>query len=249
MDELNNLQKAVFKFLPQNAPETVLQSVVRSINLIARTIGYLKNVAFAVLFGFSYQTDGLFIALSLLGIFLIFADVFDSLGVPQLVKARMQSEQEFKNLAGLLFTFTLALGLLVLAIVPIDLVLRIPAGFSSQAPGATKSSYVLLIPYLFSKFTFHHFGLRSQRRFTYYFVGELVISIANLILLVLGYYLVKDFRVIPASISLAHMLGALYMLYVGRESIHLRLYADEVDAEEMKKYCADYFVNVRMGRI
>ncbi|MDW7973586.1 MAG: hypothetical protein RMI01_10390 [Thermodesulfovibrio sp.] len=42
---MNNLQKAVFKFLPQNAPETVLQSVVRSINLIARTIGYLKNVA------------------------------------------------------------------------------------------------------------------------------------------------------------------------------------------------------------
>ncbi|MCS7214412.1 MAG: hypothetical protein NZ927_09395, partial [Candidatus Calescibacterium sp.] len=67
MDELNNLQKAVFKFLPQNAPETVLQGLVRSINLIARTIGYLKNVAFAVLFGFSYQTDGLFIALSLLG--------------------------------------------------------------------------------------------------------------------------------------------------------------------------------------
>ncbi|MCX7948439.1 MAG: murein biosynthesis integral membrane protein MurJ, partial [candidate division WOR-3 bacterium] len=196
--------------------------------LIARTIGYLRNVAVAVLFGLSYQTDGLLMALPLLGIFLIFVNVFDSLGVPQLVKARMQSEKEFKNLAGLLFTFTLALGLLlsVLAIVLIDLVLIIPAGFGSQALESTKSPYVLLIPYLFSNFIFHHFGavLRSQRRFTHYFLGELVISIANFVSLVLGYYLVKDFRVIPASISLAHMLGALYMLYVGREFVHLRFY-------------------------
>lgn len=235
------LKKTAVKFLllPRNAQETVLQGVVRSsfINLIARTIGYFRNVAVAVFFGFSYQTDGFFMAMSLLGIFLIFVDVFDSMGVPQLVKARMQSEEKFKKLAGLLFTFTLVAGLLlsVLATVLIDLILKIPAGFSPQAIEATKLSYVLLIPSLFFSFIFHHFGaiLRSQRRFTQYFLGELIISVANFVSVVLGYYLVKDFKVLSISVSVAHMAGALYMLYAGRGFIHIKFYVDETSKRVM----------------
>ncbi|MEM4869969.1 MAG: hypothetical protein QW081_06250, partial [Desulfurococcaceae archaeon] len=72
--------------------ERVLEAVVKSslINLLARGFGYFRSVAIAVLLGFSYQTDAFFMALSLIGIFLIFVDVFDSVGVPELVKARMK---------------------------------------------------------------------------------------------------------------------------------------------------------------
>ncbi|MCX7873146.1 MAG: murein biosynthesis integral membrane protein MurJ, partial [Caldimicrobium sp.] len=214
-------------------PETVLQGVVRSsiINILARGIGYLRNVAIAVLLGFSYQTDGFFMALALVGIFLIFADVFDSIGVPQLVKARMQSEEEFKKLAGLLFTFTLLLSVSMsfLALLLMELVLQIPAGFSPQAKEATRISYLLLIPYIFSSFIFYHFGavLRSQRRFTHYFIGEFFISLANFMVVLVGLFLTKDYKTLPVSLSIAYVVGCMYMLYVGREYLHLKFYLDE----------------------
>jgi Uncharacterized membrane protein, putative virulence factor, COG0728 len=82
-------------------PESIRHAIIKTstINLLARGFGYLKHLAIAILLGFSYQTDAFFMALSLLGIFLIFVDVFDSIGVPQLVFARMKSEEEFKKLA------------------------------------------------------------------------------------------------------------------------------------------------------
>ncbi|MEN2994006.1 MAG: lipid II flippase MurJ [Thermodesulfovibrio sp.] len=216
-----------------NNPETVLEGAIRSsiINVFARGIGYLRNVAIAVILGFNYQTDGFFMALALVGIFLIFADVFDSIGVPQLVKARMKSEEEFKKLAGLLFSFTLLLSLSMslLALVLMELILKIPAGFSTQAIEATKTSYILLIPYIFSSFIFHHFGavLRSQRRFTQYFIGEFFISVANFIAVLMGLLFTKDYRTLSVSLSIAYIVGCIYMLYVGREYIHLKFYLEE----------------------
>ncbi len=68
---------------------------------------YLKHLSIAYLLSFSFQTGAIFMAVSLLGIFLIFVDIFDSIGVPNLVKARLESEEEFYRLSGLLFTFTL----------------------------------------------------------------------------------------------------------------------------------------------
>ncbi|MCS7206277.1 MAG: hypothetical protein NZ853_11335 [Leptospiraceae bacterium] len=93
--------------------ETVLQGAIRSsiLNVIVKGFGYFRNVAIAILLGFNYQTDGFFMGLSLLGLFLIFADVFDFIGVPQLVRAREEGPDEFKKLSGLLFYFTLLLSI------------------------------------------------------------------------------------------------------------------------------------------
>ena len=187
--------------------EKVLEAVVKSsfINLIARGFGYFRSVAIAVLLGFSYQTDAFFMALSLIGIFLIFVDVFDSVGVPELVKARMKSEEEFKKIAGLLFTFTftISIAITLLALLLMPFVLKIPAGFSEKALQATEVSYLILLPYLFFNFYFHHFGavLRSQRRFTAYFVGELVASFFAFIFTLLGLFLYKDYKILPIGLS------------------------------------------------
>ena len=92
--------------------ESIKEALLKTsfINLLARILGYLKQVSIAILLGFSYQTDAFFMALSLIGVFLIFVDVFDSLGVPNLVFAKEKAEEEFKRLAGLLLTFTTILA-------------------------------------------------------------------------------------------------------------------------------------------
>ncbi|QER41945.1 murein biosynthesis integral membrane protein MurJ [Thermodesulfobacterium sp. TA1] len=220
-------------FVLNTKPESIRYALIRSsfLNLFARFAGYLKHLAIAILLGFSYQTDAVFMALSLLGIFLIFADVFDSIGVPNLVEARLQGEEAFKKLSALLLTFTLILAsfLSLLSIVLFPLIKQIPIGFSKEAKDYLEVSYFFLLPYLFLNFIFHHFGaiLRSLRRFTEYFLGELIFSVSSFILTALGLYFFRDFRVIPISFSISQGLATLFLVSRAREFIHLKFYVDE----------------------
>jgi len=221
----------IFNFNAQ--PEAIRHALIRSsfLNLLARGAGYLKHLAIAILLGFSYKTDAVFMALSLLGIFLLFADVFDSIGVPNLVSARLNGEEDFKNLSALLLTFTLILSfsILVLSIVLYPVLKHIPVGFNKEAKDCLSVSYFLLLPYLFLNFIFHHFGavLRSLRRFTEYFVGELIFSISSFIFTALGLYFFRDFRVIPISFSISQVLATLFLLLRAKEFFHLKFYLDE----------------------
>lgn len=222
--------------------ERVIDAVLRSsfLNLIARGFGYLRSVAVAVLLGFSIKTDAFFMAISLIGIFLIFADVFDSIGVPNLVIAKAKNQEEFKKLSGLLFSFTLMLTLLIgfLAIVFYPIVLKIPIGFNKEAISYTKIAYFLLIPYLLLNFIFHHFGaiLRSVRRFTHYFVGEFIFSFSNFLFTVIGLLIFKSWIVLPISSSLSQVLSTIYMLVVGKEFIYIKFYVDETTKKILKHF-------------
>ncbi|MGC8979166.1 lipid II flippase MurJ [Caldisericum sp.] len=220
-------------FIFSNKAETVKEALVKSsvINIIAKGFGYFKNLSIAYLLGFSYQTDAIFMALSLLGIFLIFADVFDSIGIPNLVKARMENEKEFYKLSGLLFTFTITLSLAIslIAFISYPIIKHIPFGFKEETLKFLKDAYFLLIPYLVFYFLFHHFGavLRSIRRFTQFFIGEFVFSFFCFLFITIGLIYWKDYRVIPISISLSQFLAAIYMLIVSKKFIHLKLYYDK----------------------
>jgi putative peptidoglycan lipid II flippase len=225
------LLKNLFNF--SSKPEAIRYALIRSsfLNLLARGFGYLKHLSIAILLGFSSQTDAVFMSLSLLGVFLIFADVFDSIGVPNLVSARLKGEEEFKSLAGLLFSFTLILALvmLVLSILLYPLLKYIPIGFTIEATNYLTTSYFLFLPYLFFNFIFHHFGavLRSLRRFTDYFVGEFIFSFFSFVLIAIGLYLFRDFKVIPLSFSISQILATLYLLMRGKDFLHLKFYIND----------------------
>ena len=220
-------------FTLSSKPEAIRYALIRSsfLNLLARFAGYLKHLSIAILLGFSYQTDAVFMSLSLLGIFLIFADVFDSIGVPNLVTARLKGEEEFKKLSTLLLTFTLILAsfILVLSILLYPFLKYIPVGFSKEAKDYLGVSYFLLLPYLFFSFIFHHFGavLRSLRRFTEYFLGELIFSASSSILIALNLYFFRDFRVIPISLSIGQGFATFFLLLRGREFLHFKFFVDE----------------------
>lgn len=228
-----SFKKILLTFLFPKGQESIRHALIRSsaLNLLARALGYFRQIAIAVLLGFSLKTDAFFMALSLMGIFLIFVDVFDSIGVPNLVRARLKNPEEFKKLAGLLFSFTLILGLsaLFFSLLFMPLILKIPRGFTPEALHYTQIAYLLLIPYMFFSFFFHHFGavLRSERRFTAYFVGEFIFSLFTFSFTLFGLLLTSDWRVLPLSLSFAQGVATLYMLYVGKEFLHLRFYFDE----------------------
>ncbi|MGB9668044.1 MAG: lipid II flippase MurJ [Thermosulfidibacteraceae bacterium] len=229
---MRNIKSLLGSFL-SNEEESVKQALIKTsfINIVARGFGYFKNLSIAYLLGFSFQTDAVFMALSLYGFFLIFVDVFDSIGVPNLVTAKMESEEKFERISGLLFTFTVILSILVvfLAIVSYPVVKLIPFGFKERTLEYLKYSYFSLVPYLFFNFIFHHVGavLRSIRRFTQYFVGEFIFSFLSFLFVTVGLLLWRSYLVIPISMSVAQVFATFYMLFVGRRFIHFGLYYDE----------------------
>lgn len=240
MNLTEQLKKLVF--LDFHRSETVFEAVLKTsfLNLLARSFGYLKNVAIAVLLGFSAKTDGVFMALSLIGIFLIFVDVFDSIGVPNLVNARLESEKKFKQLSGFLLTLTtfLALTILIISLLLFPLIIKVPFGFSEKAINYTKIAYFLFIPYLFLNFFSHHFGaiLRSLRLFSSYFLGEFLFSLFSFIFIGTGLYLFRDYKVIPVGYFFSQLIATFYLLYLARKHIFFNFYKDETTTQILKHF-------------
>jgi putative peptidoglycan lipid II flippase len=222
--------------------ETVLQAILKSsfLNLLARGFGYLKQVTIAVLIGFSLDTDAFFLALGLLGLFLTFTDVFDSLGVPNLVKARQKSSEEFQKLAGILLTFTTLLAIIVtsLAILLSPVIINIAFGYNEYEKQLLKEYFLLLIPYLFFSFFFHHFGAvhRSLRHFTVYFLGEFLFSFFSFIFTAIGLFFTKNPKVLPIALSLAQFVATVYIFLVSRKFWEMHFFLDKTVKKMLKQF-------------
>lgn len=230
--------------------EKVLDAILRSsaINIIARCFGYIKNVAIAVLIGCNAQTDAFFMAFALIGLFLIFADVFDSIGVPNLVRAREESRERFLEISGLLLTFTaiLAVFLIAISIFSYPLISKIAIGFTGDKKGYLALYFYLLLPYLFFNFFFHHFGaiLRSERLFTPYFIGELIFSMFTCIFLVIGLLIYKNPATLPVSFSMAQIIATGYMIFVGRKHLRVAFFMDNTSKEILRQF---FYLTVLYG--
>ena len=230
------------KNLVKPSKETVLQAVLKSsfLNILARGFGYLKQVSIAVSIGFSLDTDAFFLALGLLGLFLTFTDVFDSLGVPNLVRARQRSFEEFQNLAGVLLTFTTALAVIVtfLAFILSPIVIKIAFGYSESERELLNEYFLFLLPYLFFSFFFHHFGAihRSLRHFTVYFFGELLFSFLTCLFTTLGLLFTKNPKVLPIALDISQFIATGYMILVSRPYWEIKFYIDRTVKSMLKQF-------------
>ncbi len=237
--QVEKLQKRNYITLKQ---EKVLDAILRSsiINTVARGFGYIKNIAIAILIGFNAQTDAFFMALTLIGLFLTFTDVFDSIGVPNLVRAREENRERFFEISGLLLTFTIILSvvLILISIFSYPLISKITVGFTEDKKGYLALYFYLLLPHLFLSFFFHHFGaiLRSERLFTPFFIGELIFSVVSCILVVTGLLIYKNPVVFPASFSIAQFIATGYMVFVGRRHLHTAFFIDNTSKEILRQF-------------
>ena len=226
-DRRISLRDRIKHFLEKK--ESVKEAVVKSsgINFLSRFINYLRYLAVAVFIGFSQKTDAFFVAASLLGMFMIFVDVFDSVGIPNLVKAKQRSEKEFQDIAANLFAITLILAAVVTAasLLASPFIAKIAFGFSVHRQKYVQLYFLLLVPELFSAFLFHHFGaiLRSERKFTIFFVGQLVFSIVCTLTLFITLPIFHAVWMIPAALSLAQIIAAVFIAIYARKFFHFKL--------------------------
>ncbi len=215
--------KGLFYFFSRQ--ERVREAVIKGslLNGLARGLGYLRLFAMATLLGFSLETDLFFLAQSLGGIFLIFAQIFDSVGVPDLVYERKRGEKFFRELVALLSGFTLLSAILVCALCLLLLYFlpKVPFLYRKHPEALLQLRYYfgLLIPYLFASFWFYHFGaiLRAKRLFTLYNFGFFLYTFFMVLLTVVGLYLWRTALVLPVALSLAQILATLYLAFMARD--------------------------------
>jgi putative peptidoglycan lipid II flippase len=220
----------------EKPPQTAIQGLTfaAALNLSSKTLLYLRQMAIAAVFGLSAWLDAFFVATSFISIFItVFGDIFDSAGIPSLVKVREKvGERAFRSLTGSIFSLALllGLGLTVLMVLCFPLARHLVPGFPVESAGFLMENLYCLVPYALVFLPYHAIGsfFRSRRGFHVYYVVELVVQ-AVALLSVLAF--ASHPRIVPLSLSAGYVLGFLVFLFLGKESFRYRgtLRGGEVD--------------------
>jgi putative peptidoglycan lipid II flippase len=207
-------------------PQTAIRGVfsVALINLLARLIGYGRHIVITAFIGLSVLLDTYYIAATILSlVVLAFGDVFDSLGIPRLVKTlQEEGEEEFRSFAGTILVFASLLSLvlvaLLFAIAP--WATWIAPGFSPDKKGLVLKNLVLLAPMALLYLPYHALGsiLRARRRFKDFYIGDLIIATTGVAVLYAG----RRFPyVVPLSYSAGYAAVFVYVAAISARELRL----------------------------
>lgn len=188
-----------------------------SINVASRIFGYLRTFSIAILLGFSLDTDAVFLALSIIGLFILFSESFDTVGVSKLVRLFEQDKEKFKIFVTNLFTLIILLSIInvffVIILVSILPYVRfIPKEISMYEP--FKLSMFIFSLYSALNFIFTFFGslTRIRKHFVLYFFAEFVFYFFNFVLTTLGLMYIKSYVIIPISFLISLFLATLILM-------------------------------------
>lgn len=196
------------------------------INFLARIIAYGKHIVITAYMGLSAQLDAFYMATSVLGlVIIVFGDVFDSLGIPRLVKTLQEDgEEEFRKLAGsiLMFGFLLSICLNIILLLIAPWTPCIAPGFAPEKKDFLLMNLFFLAPMAILYLPYHAMGsfLRAKRRFQAFYVGEILIAMVTLGIV----FVWHDFPyIIPVSFSIAYVAVFAYILIVGMREFRFTL--------------------------
>lgn len=200
------------KFREQTALEGVLTAAV--LNLGSRFLMFLRHVVITAYIGLSSGLDAFYIAMSILGIFVVvMADIFDSLGIPYLVRGWTgEGKPGFDRVAASVFRLSVRLSIVLSALMLLcsPFSPSIAAGFT-EAGRATVFRYLfLLLPMAVFYLPYHALGslFRARRRFQAFYLAEFLVSAACLLVIAAS---PGNPDAIPAAWSASYVIGFLFL--------------------------------------
>ena len=214
-------------------PEAIKKALftTSALHFIGKAGGYLKNFAIAAFLGFSYKTDAFFFAVGIIGIFSIFSNAFDSVGIPYLVKAKQKGIESFQKVTGQLLGIDIVVALLVslLTFLTIPLIVNAGWGFSAETRQMFSQIMWILFPTVGLSFLSHHFSavLRAQRLFTIQTIGELINSFTQFVITAGGLFFWRNPLVLAYAILIAQILNIIWQLPFVRGHLHVNFHRDE----------------------
>ncbi len=217
-------------------PQTAVQGVAiaSAVNVAGRVLTLLRQVLITAYFGLSARLDAFFVAASFVAIFInTFGDIFDSAGIPSLVKTRERDgEESFRALTGSVFTLAVLVGsgMSLMMLVCLPLAPLLVPGFPQASKEFIRGNVLLLLPYALAYLPYHAIGsfFRSVRGFHLYYLVEFAVQLAALAAVFAFGYTVL---VVPVSLSAAYVLGILAFVLWGRSRFRFRgrLSGGEID--------------------
>ncbi|MHB8762931.1 MAG: lipid II flippase MurJ [Deferrisomatales bacterium] len=206
---------------------TALQGVAfgTSLNFFCRILNLGRQVLITAYFGLSTGLDSFFAAASIVSILVTsLGDIFDSAGVPALVRVRQhKGRHAFRELTGSVFWFALRLGgaatLLTFLVAPFAHFLF--PGLPTEAKLAVRHHVLLLGLYSATYLPYHCLGsfFRSVRHYHLYYVAECVVMGVALLVVIVGQ---SSVYTVPLSLSAGYLAGLLFLLMRGWRDFDFR---------------------------
>jgi len=194
-------------------------------NSLSKIAIYSRHVVITAYIGLSIGLDAFYIAVAVVSVFInTFGDIFDSVGIPFLLRVREGGGEVYRRLEGILFSWTIKLGagLTALMILSLPLVYLLVPGFPAGSRGLIRTNLFALVPYALVYLPYHCLGSfqRARRNFRSFFMVEFLVA-----LIALGVILAmpRTEIAVPISVSVGYCGGALALWFIERR--HIRFVA------------------------
>lgn len=194
------------------------------LNVFSKIFSFLRVIIIAIFLGYSSQTDLFYLAIAILGIFLLFGNVFDTLGIPLLTKhiGSLEKYYHFLFFVSFCLAVILSVGNYILA----PFLVEIVWGIDDENKYILMNILKLLSPYIFFSFMFHHFGtlFRFNSQYQFFYFGLLISSMLYTIMVFIFYYLIGSTNIywLPISMSIGMSIAALAGVYYGKKYFGLK---------------------------
>lgn len=204
--------------------QTVIGGVfsVFSINVVTRIVSYLRHILITFFIGLTGGLDAFFAALTVAGIVVfILGDVFDSVGVPRMVRGRSEKgEGEFREVASDVVKVSVAMSVAgtALLVVVSPLARWVVPGFSESQKGDVLRYLLLLVPMCIVYLPYHAMGavLRASRRFSVFYVAELITGMGTIVVLLIWH---DSVDAVAFSWSAGYLFGLIYLIFAVRRHL------------------------------
>lgn len=197
-------------------------------------------MAIAIFLGFSYQTDSFFFAASLITIVAIGAGALDSVGLPNLIKAKRKSKKAFNTLSAQLLCFVTAMTIIsvILAVLLAPFSGYFAWGFSATAKQQTVFLFTLLLPYLGMFYFNQHFAavLRAQRLFTIQATSDFLSSLVQMLVIGFGTYFYRSILCLPLAMLLGILVALIFQIVFIREHLRFSWMSKDIFKKIFKQY-------------
>lgn len=211
------------KGVAEKRPQTAIQGVMSATlyNTLSKIAIFSRHVVITAVIGLSVGLDAFYIAVAVVSVFInTFGDIFDSVGIPFLLRVRGGGGEVYRRLEGTLFSWTvkMGVGLTALMVLSLPLVTSLVPGFPAGSRGLIWINLFALVPYALVYLPYHCLGSfqRARRDFRSFFMAEFLVA-----LIALGMILAmpRTEIAVPISVSVGYCGGALVLWFMERRHI------------------------------
>ena len=199
---------------------------IMAATILMQGLGLFRQILIAGYFGLTRSLDVYYTTLAVATVVvLVFAPMIESVAIPQLIRAREESDRDVRTLGGALLLGSLALSLTLSAALVLAMPLIAPlvsAGFSADERGALSEIAPAFVLWTLTALPYAAVAAihKSARRYNLVLAAELTISVVATLALITRHGRPRD---IALAMGAGYALAFLWLLVTARPDVGLAI--------------------------